>query len=444
MDSEEVKDQVRETLKKPKFHIASLYHTTGFCQQVARSAAFEQMTLAIVSINAIWVAIDTDYNTALLLWDSHPMFIFVENCFCILFTLEWLIRFASFQRKCDMYRDRSLVFDTMLVFTMLLETYVLPLVLMVSHGAMGSGDMSNASVLRMVRLLRLSRMARVARVLRAVPELVIMIKAMTKAMRSVMITLILLVTLLYVFGIAFAQLTAGHRIQVLEVQDAFPSVPRSMYTLLLHGVLSLSELEPIASQLAKINMVLPVFLFVFVLLGAFTVMNMLIGILCEVVSATAAVEKEAHLVDETKRRVYAALQGLDTDDNGLISKNEFVQIVSNPLACKALDEVGVDVIALVDFADTLFWDSFSQTEVEMEFEAFMDIVLTLRNTNTATQKDVFNLSRLIRACTEKLDRNMATILPSSSAPSKSPSIAECLDDHMRACVRPRRQSIMPS
>ena len=51
---------------------------------------------------------------------------------------------------------------------------------------------TNPIQFRLVRLLRLTRMARMARLLRAMPELLVLIKGMVVAMRSVFFTLCLL------------------------------------------------------------------------------------------------------------------------------------------------------------------------------------------------------------------------------------------------------------
>merc|ERR1740129_2739166 len=89
-----------------------------------------------------------------------------------------------------------------------METWVMSAVALffVDDGGASGGD---ASLLRVARLLRLSRMARMARLLRALPELMIMIRGMIAATRSVFFTLCLLWICLYVFAIAFTQLTAN-------------------------------------------------------------------------------------------------------------------------------------------------------------------------------------------------------------------------------------------
>merc|ERR1719214_427084 len=100
---------------------------------------------------------------------------------------------------------------------MVLEVWIMTSVILLI-GSGSAGGMGNASVVRIARLLRLSRMARVARLLRALPELMILIKGMLSATRSVFFTLCLLTIIMYVFGIAFTQLCRG----TLLEKDHFP------------------------------------------------------------------------------------------------------------------------------------------------------------------------------------------------------------------------------
>merc|ERR1719446_1940249 len=100
--------------------------------------------------------------------------------------------------------------------------------IMASGGRGGSSPLGNASVLR---LFRLARLARMARMLRSMPELLILIKGMVAAMRSVGFVLLLLFIMMYVFSIAF--------VQFLRDTDAgkslFPGIPIAIYTLLMSG-----------------------------------------------------------------------------------------------------------------------------------------------------------------------------------------------------------------
>merc|ERR1719284_845730 len=111
---------------------------------------------------------------------------------------------------------------------MVLETWVFTiLVLLIMPDSTGGGG--NAGIMRLARLLRLTRMARMGKLLRVMPELMIMIKGMKAATRSVFFTLVLLVVIMYVYGIAFVQLASDTEVG----EKFFSAVPASMYNLLV-------------------------------------------------------------------------------------------------------------------------------------------------------------------------------------------------------------------
>lgn len=383
VDAAAMKERVRQQLCKPTHNVADFYKESGWAQLIARSSWFEQVTLVIIAFNAVWISVDTDHNEKEILVEAHPVFQVAEHFFCAFFTLEWLVRFAAFEKKCDGLRDRWFAFDSTLVSMMVVETWVMTAVALLA-GSPGGGGLGNASILRVARLLRLTRMARMARLLRAMPELMILVKGMAAAMRSVFFTLFLLVIIMYVFAIAFTQLTADSKLE-----KDFRTVPDAMYTLLLYGTL-LDDVGSLARRLGEEGPQYSIMFFLFVLLAALTLMNMLIGVLCEVVSAVAATEREEMLVGYVNRKVRQIVEELDKDGGGSISKDEFAHILENRDAIGALQDVGVDVVGLVDFADVIFED-----QEELSFSKFMEVVLQLRGSNTATVKDIVDLRKLV-------------------------------------------------
>merc|ERR1719272_2841479 len=106
-----------------------------------------------------------------------------------------------------------------------METWVM-LIVMAAMGGGGS-PVGGTSILRLFRLLRLSRLMRM---LRSLPELMILIKGMATAMKSVAYVMALLVLITYVFSIAFTQLAVGTE----TIGDAyFANIAHSMYSLII-------------------------------------------------------------------------------------------------------------------------------------------------------------------------------------------------------------------
>lgn len=384
-DAADMKAKVKESIMKPDYNVANFYKTEGIWQQVARTQWFDNLTLVVIALNALWISIDTDYNHAETLTDADVGFQIGENTFCIYFSVELFVRFMAFRRKRDGLKDGWFVFDSALVGMMVMETWMLNLVFFILGGG-SSGSLGNASILRLVRLLRLTRMARMVRLLRAMPELMILVKGMSVATRVVFWTLCLLLIFIYVFGIAFTQLAKDTPLE----QEYFPTVPKAMSTLLLRG--TLPDLHEFVVTIGDESGVYACLAMIFILLTTLTVMNMLVGVLCEVINVVSAVEKEQMTVQFVKSKLLALISEahIDQDANKSISKDEFEKLLLLPEGARIIEEVGVDVVGLVDFADDIFKDG-----IELSFPDFMELVLQLRSNNTATVRDIVDLRKLI-------------------------------------------------
>merc|ERR1719399_1947468 len=104
---------------------------------------------------------------------------------------------------------------------MVMETWIVMLIVMAAIGGGGS-PVGGTSILRLFRLLRLSRLMRM---LRSLPELMILIKGMATAMKSVGYVMALLCILTYGFAIVFTQLavdTPVHPDAPMALADIFP------------------------------------------------------------------------------------------------------------------------------------------------------------------------------------------------------------------------------
>jgi len=383
LDAEAMKIKVREALEKPQYSVFDFYHESGMFQAMARSDIFDGVTLAVIGVNALWIWIDTDYNDAENLLEADMIFFVMENLFCLYFTFEWIVRFMAFKSKLTGFKDYWFIFDTGLVLFMVFETWVMTIITLSSGQNNGMEWLKNAQILRLVRLLRLARMARM---LRSMPELMILIKGMVAATRSVMFVMVLLVLMMYVFAIAFKQLAEDTVMGVFY----FPNVLHAMYSLMLYGTF-LDNLAQFCDEVGEESWPCLLLIFIFLLLAACTVLNMLIGILCDMVSAVAAVEKELMTVEFVTGKLQGLLLSLDQDNDGEISKEEFVNILALPEAAKALEEVGVDPVTIVDFTDTIF----SKDKDTIEFNKFMSELLSLRGDNSATIKDMVSLRGFI-------------------------------------------------
>jgi hypothetical protein len=272
---------------------------------------------------------------------------------------------------------------------MVMETWVMTIIMAAMGG--GANPVGGTSILRLFRLLRLSRLLRM---LRSLPELMILIKGMVTAMKSVAYVMALLVLITYVFAIAFTQLAVGTEVG----DDLFANIAHSMYSLLIYATL-LDDLIDFTDALRLEMWVLLVLAFIYISLAALTVMNMLIGVLCEVVSAVAESERDDIRTETLTHKMREVVEALDKDKNNKLSYKEFGEIMGKPDALTALEDVGVSPVGIVDFAELFFFEDGKP--VDLTFEAFMEVILELRETNQATVKDMLHVWMKIKQTTNK-------------------------------------------
>ena len=70
-DKDAFKERARKALLRKQYNVFDFYHTEGICQLIARHYIFDNLTVSIVALNAIWIAIDIDYNKSAILTEAE-------------------------------------------------------------------------------------------------------------------------------------------------------------------------------------------------------------------------------------------------------------------------------------------------------------------------------------------------------------------------------------
>lgn len=401
MDISTAKKNIKTTIANDeKRSLKDMYYTTGRAQAIAKSAVFENLTLGVIAINALWIAIETDNNDKENVWQADWGFALAENLFCAFFTFELLVRFAAIEIKWNAFKDAWFVFDSSLVFLMLLETWVAPCIYWIFGVAFKAGG-----ALAILRLVRLCRIARMARLMRAFPELMVLFKGIIIATRSVFFTLMLLLCVVYIFSIGFRQLAIDTPLNTEH--GFFNDVPRSMFTLVTMGLYMDGIIDLMAALSAEGFQMLFIYI-VFMFICAHTIMNLLIGVLCEVVNVIAVTEKFELLALFVRDRMVFIMENLGVN-TAVISKQDFLAVVQDHDAIMTLREIDVDPVNLVDFTEIIFSGDAVSKEGTLKFPDFMEIILSFRGTNNATVKDLVQLRHYLNPQLEKLNARLDSI-----------------------------------
>eukprot|EP00929_Paragymnodinium_shiwhaense_P050039 TRINITY_DN25221_c0_g1_i1.p1 TRINITY_DN25221_c0_g1~~TRINITY_DN25221_c0_g1_i1.p1 ORF type:complete len:703 (+),score=146.60 TRINITY_DN25221_c0_g1_i1:98-2206(+) len=429
---EEQRKQLLGKMEAIEYKASDFYYEYGCLAETARSMWFQLTTMVIIVLNTMWMGIDAQFNTGDETSKIAIYFEAVENVFCVLFTIELLIRFCAFERKMNCFYDPWFAFDAALVVCMLVEAWAFSIYFAVVGRDKSKDDTGSMSVLRLLRLLRLTRLGRVVRLLRLFPDVLYMLKGILLAIRSVLCTVALLIVLMFLFAIIFRQQAVGDD----ELEEMFPSVTEAMWVLLLHGTL-LDDVTDAVGFIRERSTLLIILFLVYVFIGCWTILNMLVGIIVEVVSTVSQNEKEEAAVLYLKSTLTEILECHDKDDDRHIHRDEFEMLLHNPDMHSTLTKFGVSIGDLIALKDVLFeqkrtqfddTSSSSSSEDEgssgkrssliasgpgsgsfkcrksvaasevtkVSFSVFLEAVLRLRGANHATVRDLTDLREFIR------------------------------------------------
>lgn len=392
-----LKEKVREKIRKLEPHSVHRYYRTSGCwQRLAKHPRFEMVTMVVIAANAVYMGVDVDYKRSASGIDTDVPFFFqfFSHFFCAYFSLEWIIRFMAFENKLNTMRDRWFVIDSLLLGLMVAETWVLLIVV----SASGSGNTlpASGSALRLFRLMRLSRLLRILRVF---PELMVLVKGVAVACKPTFYVLCLLLCGSYAFAIVLTQLSANTQFH----EFYFSTVPMSMYHLLMTG----TSMDTLAEWDRLILAESPLCLFLalgFVAFANVLILNVLTGVMTEVMGQVAANEREERVTQMVLETVQDCMKRLDRDKDAKISYQEFCQILEFPHTLKSLQGLGVNPIDLITLAEEVFLED--GLPIELDFDAFMEFIVDLRTCNGATLKDI---KRFWMTMLPKLDRTRTSI-----------------------------------
>lgn len=351
---------------------------------VVESDAFMSVTMSAIVLNAVYIGINAEHNDSQFLYDAKWPFVVIENIFCVIFVVELVMRWLACNKWREALTDVWFCFDLVLVFLMVLETWILEPLFKATD--MSSVDSFPVEHLRLLRLLRLSRLTRLVR---RVPELATMSKGIVRGVRACAASVGMLLVLIYMYAVALHSLLKNAHEFNAEISAElwgikFDKLTNSMWILLVNGTFMLDGTNTILSKLlyssSEFSHHFACFLIVsFLFLSAMVICNMLVGVLCEVVSSVAASERDANARELLKESIYFHLEKFD-DGDGMISKAELGNVMSTPRSKVVLDRLNVDRAFLLAQGQMLF----KHAETQIPIHSIMELMLSCRGDSPAT------------------------------------------------------------
>merc|ERR1712137_1304733 len=161
-----------------------------------------------------------------------------------------------------------------------------------------------------------------------------------------------------------------------------------------------------------------VLFFICVLFSAVTLMNMLIGMMCEVVSKTTGERNQDRAIKALKQSVLVQLQKFDTNGNNMISSHEFADVLNDVVTLNIFDQFGIDLDYVEQFANLLFDTPTGETSIhklmDLMLAARKDLPVSLKHLSESMYYSTWSLTTILRESENRLVASMKETLESHS------------------------------
>mmetsp|Transcript_71540 Transcript_71540/g.141863 ORF Transcript_71540/g.141863 Transcript_71540/m.141863 type:complete len:516 (+) Transcript_71540:54-1601(+) len=377
--TDELNKQIRENLSETPYSVTSFYKDAGIFQAIARDKRFEAASLLLVIASSFWMAFDIDYNDALFLHEAHVGYQLVAHAICFLFTAELVIRFSAFKIVRNVVKDFWCMFDLLLVFFLVLETWIFWLMIAAFGLEFSANNIRVFSVLRMLRLVRVLRLVKLFRFL---PEVLVIVKGIAVALRPISLVFTLLFMIIYISAIIFRVMLENTKFGA----EQFRTVPHAIATLLLDCAMSGTRGGPLMKEAYQQHAIYSFLIFIFVLLTNVTMMGLLVGLLVQTIKKVAEVEEEEKKNIRNKETMvdfWNHVKEMDADNDGFITVDEFFNLLRQRKTVRLLKKMDVEPEGLILLSDFVFEDGHGRLS-QVDFNQW---VLDMRLTQRGTIKD---------------------------------------------------------
>ena len=258
----------------------------GGLARLVDSDRFNAVIAAVIVVNAVVLGLET--YPAMVAEHGEALMRLNAACY-VVFVVELVLRFVSYGRRPqDFFRSGWNVFDLVII-----------------GGALVPGVREQA------QLIRLLRLARIVRLVRFLPDARVLVLTVLKSIPSVFSMVVLTLLLMFVYGMV------GWSLFGEALPDSWGTIGSAMLTLFI--LLTLENFPTYLAEAESVTPLAPAFFVSYVLLAAFIVFNLLIGIV--IGSMEKARRQEATVPDDDSdadlleriAQLQQSLSGLEDD-----------------------------------------------------------------------------------------------------------------------------------
>ncbi|CAK0911423.1 unnamed protein product, partial [Prorocentrum cordatum] len=364
--------------------------------QVARSSSFAVMSILVTILQVVWVAIDTDRNHNVNVWDKPPFDQAVDLSFLMYFAIDLIMVSCTFKSLRACFSSLPWCFDAICVSGSTLEVLIFPALAVLFDRRR---DWAGFGALR---ALRLAKVARIWRVLTCSSDATPFFKGLLFGVRSAGFIWAIILAMTYVFAVLM-RLYADDAIR--DVYDEFNYLDTTFLLLIVRGLM-MDEVGVLMLDLWRQDKTSWLIFTIYTWFTFFSLLNMLVGTFCTVAGDVSAAEKDSADMAYLKHHLSSIVECYV--HHGLIGRNEFDLIMKNVDVSRICSQRGTDLSELDALKATLFHD-----QDHIEFNTFFQAITHLRKGKLATVKDIMQMQDTL---SDKMDRLGRTVRESRSEP----------------------------
>jgi hypothetical protein len=289
---------------------------------------FDAVIGVVIVANAVTIGVETEHVVG-----GHevpPIVRFLEQLFLVVYIVELGLRFYGIGLR--VLNSHWVKFDLFLVICGVVDSIVMTIFMA------GEDDSSVLDKIMLVRMLRLMRLVRAARLVVQFRALWLLVQGLCLSVLPMLWTLLLLMTLLYVFSVLGMEVIGGHEDNTIDEQTCpnyavamanFQNLGDSMMTLL--QFVTLDGGYEVYRPLISCRPELAMYFIVFILLGSIALMNLVTAIMVEASLRQAKEDSDAEAAWEALKRKEMApklmemFRALDADESGELELDEILQ-----------------------------------------------------------------------------------------------------------------------
>ena len=235
------------------------------------SESFQIFIAGVIIVNAVVIALSTYQSIE----DAYGTLLAITNDVLYgIFLLELIIRIVSYMpRPWNFFRSGWNVFDFIVI-----------------------GGVLIPAVRQQVTILRLLRLARIVRLMRFLPDARVLLLTVTRATPAVVSMAVLTILVIFVYAVI------GWSLFGQELPNEWGDIGTAMLTLFI--LLTLENFPVYLHQAQEVSGIAPLYFLSFVLIAAFIIVNLLIGVIISAMDQARSEEAQrARKSDSEKLQV---------------------------------------------------------------------------------------------------------------------------------------------